>query len=155
MKGIYLIVVAVLIVCINGCSRNKVNKFIVPMGFRGAIRIETGNHDGFERENSEGVTTYRIPKSGILRLRDAGPFTSWERMRASYEDGSNLLTEHDVFKGPDQSTSVPDQGTVALWILFTDSDDNIWFYVGTYEEYLEASSQGSGKLIAGERIVSK
>jgi hypothetical protein len=112
--------------CMNRTVNVGTNRFIVPCGFRGAIRVES-HPDGIEPCRSKPDTlTYVVPSNGILSIAGELPFDSFRRCTASYEDGSPLPTRYET-------PSTDADSRVTLFIVRSDGT-GLWMYVGTAQE---------------------
>ena len=147
------------IMFVPGCQK-RVNEFVIPPKFRGAIKIEPSVPDErvtVEPEIRGSTVTYVVPNTGVLKLRDARPFKSYAQIAAKYADGTPLLTGDDLTPDPNGKYrySGDREKAIALWTLFSDDKGNLWMYVGTHQEFATAASIGSGKLAPGHRVSSR
>jgi hypothetical protein len=143
-----------------GCDfSGRVDEFVVPNDFRGAIKIEGNVPDGDEekRDAESGKYVYVIPESGLIRLQGAGPFTKFETREARFADGTQLV--QDIQTTPDPNGIVEHvidpERTIVLWALGRRVNSlALWYYVGTKAEYdnaliLRGDADG---LAAGKRV---
>jgi hypothetical protein len=74
-----------------GCERKALCvHFIIPIGYRGAFLVHTGQSSGVLLQEKDGVVTCVIPKSGVLDVRGDGPFYYWHTVRASFDNGTPI-----------------------------------------------------------------
>jgi hypothetical protein len=66
---------------------------VVPVGFRGRVRLVVDPEQGADVFKSSGRYTYHIPADGVLRIRSAEPFSDWFSQTASYADGTRIPME--------------------------------------------------------------
>jgi hypothetical protein len=125
----------------GGCDSSPSSaRFVVPVGFRGAIQIVPHAANGVEASTSGGVEVYKIPPSGLLKLKGPGPFARWQQMNAVYDDGTPLPTDSDLEAAVDGTAQHRGgrEDAIALWTIASDEDGVLWMYVGTREEALHA-----------------
>ena len=117
---------------------SRVLHFVIPSGFRGAIKIVSGP-DASAPEAVGDRLVYRIPADGVLKVKSDAPFLAWHRTTAGYEDGTALLTDEQVFTAEGAGRQI-NKDTVALWALFSRKEDGSdWFYVGPRSEAMNAA----------------
>ena len=68
--------------------------FVLPDGYVGAFRLVLDEIGGADVEEEGGAYTYRIPKSGELKVKSFQPFMRWHQITASYEGGLEIPSEH-------------------------------------------------------------
>ena len=117
-----------------GCEP-RTNVFIVPNGFLGAIKIEVSvaDQDALDQpEIGDGKIVYRIPPSGLLRLRGPGHSQRANEWKPRYADGSHLATAPEIWAQEKEGANPVDyERTVALWGPTTDHEGNLWLYDDT------------------------
>jgi hypothetical protein len=105
-------------------------RFVVPERFRG-IFILVVNPEAEETPVVDGSPVYRIPKEGVLQVRNAAPFLDWYSKEASYDNGEPLPAG---FGGPVEPY---DDKELKLYTVSADSMGRFYFLVGTEEDLAE------------------
>jgi hypothetical protein len=76
---------------LQGCGRAAIPvRFIIPDGYRGEVIIYYDEPAGNELPTADGVLVVQVPGSGILHIKDKGPFFSAHTVTASYASGQDL-----------------------------------------------------------------
>jgi hypothetical protein len=105
-------------------------RFVVPERFRG-IFILAVNPEAEQTPIVDGCPVYRIPKLGVLQIRDPDPFLGWYSKEAAYDNGEPLLAG---FGGPVEPY---DDKEIKLYTVSADSTGRFYFLVGTEEDLAE------------------
>ena len=103
-----------------GCSetRNNTVTFVIPVGFRGGVRIEALRKPGSRRVEH---LRFNVPTDGIVRLEGEDPFEQWAETIAKFSDDSLLPIARQEAPGtPPLPTS-----TIKLW-----NEVSGWVFVG-------------------------
>ncbi|RBP44625.1 hypothetical protein DES53_104447 [Roseimicrobium gellanilyticum] len=129
-----LVLGALVLACVIYKSTVKYRvRCVVSKDFRGVFTIAERAHGTPPKKSANNLWVYNIPKDGTLRTTDASILEEWHTQEAIYADGSKLPSY-----GMDEGTI--DSKGVMLFPLQT-SGDRIWyFFVGTKEEYDQAST---------------
>jgi hypothetical protein len=115
----------------GGCQTNRPEiHFVVPVGFRGYIRIIPNADDGIVPERNGQKWTFVIPKSGMLKVKGPDPFDTWHNETAAFADGTSLPPP--LPPQPPLKEGVSNE-LVRLWDIGGDQE-GIWMYVGTEDE---------------------
>ncbi len=121
------------------------NHFILPQGFRGAIRFDSSVSDGLSiPRDKDGNLIIQVPRSGRVRLRGPSPFQSYCGYSAEWENGASIPSNYPL--------DSPNESSFVLWTLYTLHDGSFWMYLGPRAEYLDAVSRGGQKLEPGRAI---
>ena len=94
--------------------------FVLPNGYRGPFVIQTRSNKGVEIEKTDGVFFVLIPESGVLYVKERGPFYDWMKVSAKYENNVQIPVDDDIAAD-----------VVAMAFLSSGGDQTIWYYVGT------------------------
>ena len=120
------------------------NEFVLPLGFRGAIRIDSNVRGGFRVVRDAGNrAVFHIPRTGVLRLEGPSPFHEYAQLAAEWSNGQSIPNEHTIAE--------VDFVSLALWTLYTDANDSTWLYVGPRSEY-KLALVANGRLTAGQKV---
>jgi hypothetical protein len=115
--------------------------FSVPDGFRGAFKISVDRKHGIQPVKSNGVWMIVVPTNAHLVIKDDWFFRKWHSETASYYSGKPV--------GDGQMST----NAVALRSLFSDSQRNSWWLIGTKQELDNARfQQPDGELLLGRPL---
>ncbi len=116
---------AVGILICSACERPHDVHFVVPDGFRGVFKVEISEAAGPVPRDPSGAYVFRVPPSGVLRVRsqDADVFDLVQGLTAEYASGAGLL-----------AGDVPGPKAVGLHLLWGDSDGTLYCIIGTPAE---------------------
>jgi hypothetical protein len=142
----YLKMVAclVLLIPVAGCggkSRNTIH-FRLPVGFRGFFVVkatDTPCQECVIREKN-GDVTYIVPQNGIVEVESINLFEQWHRTTAEDTEKKPMLTPSGY------ELELPT--CPALWDL-DGGEKDVWFFVGTAEEWQLAKKISGLKRRAG------
>ena len=101
--------------------------FILPNGYKGTFKLVIDKKNGVEYKIQNGRYVIRIPKSGILKVKNFDPFYMWHKETASYEDGIPI---------PDINFGKRNPNSIAFYGLFGNNKEQ-WWLIGTYHQYLK------------------
>ncbi len=120
-----------------GCSspRGDLVKIIIPNDFQGVFKI-VPDDEGIVVEKQDDSFIYRIPESGILKVKNTAPFKVFHETLVEYESGKIV---------PDGVLDL-DKKSIAHYYLWSDTEGRIWFLVGTSEHYQLAQKEGRVKV---------
>jgi hypothetical protein len=79
-----------------GCgvaARTHEVRFVVPNGFRGALKIVLDEHEGIALTRKKNIVTIDFPVSGVVHVRDLSLLRDWHTERAFFKDGTEIPTE--------------------------------------------------------------
>jgi hypothetical protein len=136
---------AIALSAVCGCHRFVTSPhvhYVVPIGFRGAIVVYTNDAAGTSLPSQKNSYTCIVPETGILRLREKGPFYSWHTTSASFADGTSIPVAQ-----PD--ASIEDE-TILFWSGGARPDGMIYDFVGTKaEKKLFDKETAAGDIVPG------
>lgn len=104
--------------------------FVLPTGFRGGFKLVLDQVDGTDVSVQQGRITFKIPESGILRIRSFGFSEHWHTESAAFADGSTIPDQFQV--GPNQLAMRAAKGCGPT--------RGIWYFVGSHKEWQDALS---------------
>ena len=83
--------------------------YVLPDGYVGMFKIILDESNGIDVQRANWRYAYEIPPDGILRVKSFAPFHNWHETKASYKNGSKVLTEDSSVK--DDVIALRDIGT--------------------------------------------
>lgn len=113
----------------SNCSRQRDNVIVyeIPEGYRGYFWIIEDRKNGKPLKttttSSSKKTVFRIPKNGVLRIRDDTPLTSWHQSRARNYSGKKVPRRN------------PGDSQVAVQLLGTSSEGVHYHFVGPPKDF--------------------
>jgi len=130
---------SMLLTALIGCSNPSGDavKIIIPNNFRGVFKI-VPDEEGTLAEKKDEHFVFRIPGSGILRVKNTDPFKDFHETVVEYESGKSV---------PAGILDL-DEDSIAYYYLWSDTADQIWFLIGTTDQY--QSSQKEGRVQVGK-----
>jgi hypothetical protein len=119
----YFIILACCSLLLAGCDGSGPPvHFSVPDGFRGVFKISVDRKNGVQPVKSNGVWMIVVPTNAHLTLSDDLFFRRWHTETASYYSGKPVEDE------PMSTNAIRLRG------LFTDTERNSWWLIGTRRE---------------------
>jgi hypothetical protein len=104
-------------------------EIVLPVGYQGAFSIVKDSKGGREPELNHGVWMFRIPESGVLKVKKTSPFHIWHRETHVYADGKSAnvrplgVTGGDIQTRPNSfAGSTSYHGTEHRFEVINDSD---------------------------------
>ena len=94
-------------------------QFNLPNDFKGVFKVIT-DASGLELGDS-GVLNIDVPKNGHVKLKNLKAFRKWHGLKAFYENKEEIPLIAEKGRG--------------FFKVFSTSKDEIWFFVGTRDEY--------------------
>jgi hypothetical protein len=135
----FVVLAAVLCVCLGCESKPNQVHFILPNGFRGAFAVQPDDPEGIILVREDGCYVVRIPESGVLGIKGYDPFHPY-LCTASFANGDEIWVSKRI-------DDKPRQGQIALWGCTTQGwyeggkpVNLFWWFVGTEGEW-RASDQ--------------
>lgn len=119
-----------------GCNEEKVweLEIVLPEGYHGVFKIVEDPENGkVLKLNEKDVLTIIVPHSGIVALKQISMFDNWHQTVVRYEDGANI-TNANFYE--------LDANTLGFYFLWSDSNNNIYFLIGTKNEYESLQKAG-------------
>jgi hypothetical protein len=97
---------------------------ILPVNFRGLIRISLNDHDSEGIERGFFTLSVRIPMSGELNVKTLAEFRKLRRYEVHNENG---METKQAFLGSSQTG-------IKFWHLNSPPKEQVYFFVGTFDE---------------------
>jgi hypothetical protein len=134
--------ILLLALCYGCSSYGTPVHFVVPAEFRGPIFLVLDESDGIEVTPTGGKYVYRIPVTGLVRIKSFKPFEPWHKETASYDDGTPIpheLERYKTWRGPHQDDPpIADDAIVFQGGSITQRNDEphvMNYFVGTASEF--------------------
>lgn len=122
-----IILVCLIASSMTGCTRSAKVHFVLSNEYRGPFVIVVDHQRGVAPREKDGILSLEIPRSGVLRLKeDPDRLRSWHTLTAAYENGTPIPV--------DNGDQVIPSNRASLKVLFSSSNNTIWYFVGTAEE---------------------
>jgi len=121
-----LLVGGVTLSCLGCARRSPTIHYVLPDNYRGAFIVYTSRPEGTSLINKDGTYVCTIPNSGILEVKDEGPFYSWHGTTASFASGDEIvIASHE---------DNLDDDAVALWWGGSRPGGMLYDFIGTKSE---------------------
>jgi hypothetical protein len=111
-------------------------EIVVPVDFQGDFKMFCNDRAAIEPRHVDGKRVYLVPVTGLLRIRDEGPFRG-EVVTARFSDGKRLEIVNDPASiAPTTVALRPPLGV--LCENAAPGKSELWFYVGTPAGYAKS-----------------
>ena len=131
----------VLVACVGCSSYGSPVHFVVPIGFKGPIRLVLDESNGIEVTTTNGKLFYRIPSTGTLSVTSFKPFEPLSVRTTAYEDGTPIPQEYETWTGPNGEKPTLGKDSVVFQSRgFSQRNDDppvMTFFVGSIVEFEE------------------
>jgi len=132
--GRFLVLAAVLCVCLGCKSEPNQVHFILPIGFRGAFAVKPDDSLGIILVNKDGRYVVRIPESGLLCVKGLDPFHPYV-CTAAFANGSEIWVSKRLDDKPRKEQNALWDGATQSWDENGRPVNFFWWFVGTEDEW--------------------
>ena len=109
--------------------------FLLPDNYLGAFKVSESSSGKATKESAKEYVI-EIPTNGRVALEDVGILREWHRLSAKYKSGNSIADGDFDSQG----------GGVRFFSLWTESNGNTFYFVGTLEDFEKAEKAGPWKI---------